>query len=467
MDISFSCKTCGQHILIDESAAGASVSCPSCCSPVTVPTRSDQPQALPLLSKSRKAPSRKNRSLAIAASVLAGIIISSVAGVIVHNKRTLHQSADAPTVTQSALSLQPKPVIKKKDSPAVSAAKAKLELATQKSDLDAMFLALKELQALGDDSAATAGQLTRVQTAIPLLQKVRLFQSDHNHEEVVKAAGQFLDYFPDHPEARRAIKESGLIFAYLQDALNSLSACFEQDRDGKAQLVQKKTDEGKEENDFSRTFFLLSKAEKSVGEAKKLDPQFERALGVERIVSNTKNTLGYSVSLDLIAFDGVIAEGYLSIFNNIYSAMQSTLGSRYTTPSDVWQRVEPTIKEYELKQKKLDDRFDDLASYLANFKGQSSPDAIQIAREIHRKAIQLKDAVSNPTGSMVEYRRDVGAKQSELLDLLRQMKSSAPNVNELRENIIGFGAAVVKYELFKTPSETRPILKKYKDLISA
>jgi hypothetical protein len=67
---------------------------------------------------------------------------------------------------------------------------------------------------------------------------------------------------------------------------------------------------------------------------------------------------------------------------------------------------------------------------------------------------------------MIEYRRDVSTKQLELLELARKMSSSSTNSNELRENINGFGTAIQAFGLFNTPSETKPILEKYKNLIS-
>lgn len=67
---------------------------------------------------------------------------------------------------------------------------------------------------------------------------------------------------------------------------------------------------------------------------------------------------------------------------------------------------------------------------------------------------------------MIDYRRDVGMKHSELLSLMRKFNSSAPNTGELQDNIIGFGTAIKKYELFKTPDDTKSVLDKYKTLIS-
>lgn len=39
MDISFTCGKCGQHLVIDEDAAGTSIDCPNCVNPVYIPSR--------------------------------------------------------------------------------------------------------------------------------------------------------------------------------------------------------------------------------------------------------------------------------------------------------------------------------------------------------------------------------------------------------------------------------------------
>lgn len=362
MDMSFYCKERGYHIFDEKSYDEISANCSICNGQIITPTRIDQfmPMVIPYRTEQGSLQVLKKPANAIVAGITL-VIVLSVISVFNLNLRSAYGAVGSSNVKKTTPPLQSKPIIKKKDSPAIAGAKAKLELSTQKSDLDAMFLALKELQALGNNSPKISEQLTRVQTAIPLLQKIRLFQSEHNHEEVVKAAGKFLEYFPDHPEARRALKESGLIFAYLQEGLNSLSSCFEQDNLDKTQLVQKKTNEGKDENDFSRIFFQLSKAEKLVTEAKKLDPQFERALEVDRVISDTKNTIGYLVSYSLITMDGVIATGYAGLFDAVYSLMQASLDLKYSSPSDAWKKAAPLLTKLEMDQKELFDRMDDLS----------------------------------------------------------------------------------------------------------
>ena len=469
MDITFSCQKCGQHIAIDEAGAGQLIDCPNCGIPLEVPYKSQPtikpatpapaiatPPAQPMKASERppkptQSEPRKRRGLATTASVLAGIIVLSVAGVFVVKNR-------APAMPQKAAM--------QKDSAAIAGAKAKLELATQRSDLDGMFLALKELQALDQDSPGIGKQLANVEAGLPLLQKIRVYQADHNHEEVVKAAGRFLELFPEHPDARKALKESGLIFAYLQDALSSFDACFA-DTGKQIQLVQFKDEEFGEMPDFEKIFYNLDKAEKSLAEAKRLDAQFLPALSLEKLITDTKDSIGYDVSIVLLQFDQKSADSFSRMFNLFDSIMQSSLESSGSSPSDVWSKsIAPIVEEFESKFRGLYGKANDLSTYLNSFKSDDTSDFIQMVKAYHTKTMQLKNSVTHPTGNMLGYRADVSARRSALRDLGTKMETSIPNTHALIENIMGFATIGLKYELFKTPSETKPVLDKYKSFIS-
>jgi hypothetical protein len=469
MDLSFFCANCGQHILIDDSAVGMKVNCPRCAAQLEVPHQSISVNA-GLVPSPPGSPRRKSRGRVIAACAVIVVIIAS--GVAVELLRP-----DLPSsLVQSLKQLSQRfggqgKAAAKKDSPAVASARARLELARQKSDLDGMFLALKELQALGQDSPGMMEELANIGAAIPLLQKVRVYQGDHNHEEVIKAAGLVLDRFPEHPEARKALKESGLIFGYLQDALSSLSGCFAKDDQGKFDLVQIKVRIMKDMTDmpdFAKIFYNLDKAEKSLEAAKNLDPHFDQALALEKLVSDTKNTVGFEVGMPLAKCDGILADTYISAFQSIYSAMEVAVQSGRPI-SAVWVEGSKVLQQLEDKAefKNLFDLLDRLSSYLAYFKAGTASEFLQTVKEIHSKMMQLKSAVANPTGSMIEYRRDVGVKRTQLLDLIGNLKTSTPNENTLADNVVGFATVAVKYELFKTPAETKPVIEKYKGLISA
>jgi hypothetical protein len=354
------------------------------------------------------------------------------------------------------------------DLPAVATARARTELATQKSDLDALFLALTELKALGDRSAETAEHLSRVQAGIPLLQKIRVYQADHSHEDVVKAAGEFLALFPSHPEARRAMKESGLLFAYLQEARDSVVDCFRQDEDGRLCFIETRTPEGGIDVNLQRVLFLLSSAEKAVSEAITLDRQFERALTLSKIISDTTDTLGYLTAYCLVVQDVEVIQTYAQAFDFYYAAMVSTLvGSRWT-PSDVWTyRAKPYLDRVDYDSRAKLERMDALASLLSQLRERAPNQTTHLAWELHVKAVEFREAVSCPTGSLIDYRETVQARFAELSALGSRAQSSTPNVERVRATVQGFRAAVMRYELYKTPSETRRVLATYRDFIRA
>jgi DNA-directed RNA polymerase subunit RPC12/RpoP len=463
MDISFYCKKCGQHILIEESAAGVLVNCPNCSVQLVVPAQSEQTKAPAVPPKPRQTESQKNRGLAIAASVLAGIIVLSVAGIFALNHR---RSTETSKATRTEAAPQPKPLFKKKDSPAVAAARAKLELATQKSDLDSMFLALKELQALGEDSTEIADRLARVQAAIPLLQKVRVHQSDHDHEEVVKAAGALLEYFPEHAEARRALKESGLIFAFLQEAIYALDGCFEKAPEGKPQLISKRENE-KHETDYDKVFYNLDKAERAAEEAKKRDPLFPKAIGIQKLVSDTKDTLAIRLCWLMISTSADSADREIKFYDTLYRGLEDSLYSRYSTPQDFWRSVSGNVRRYREAEAEVHKEISKISALLAGYKSGVALEYVQTSRDIALKSAALLSAVTEPMGNMNDYKASVNRIYEDLTGLFQKYKASAPNPNSVVESLVGAATAVSTYQLFRTPDETQPILDKHKTLISA
>lgn len=328
-----------------------------------------------------------------------------------------------------------------------------------------MFLALKELQALGAPIVTFKIQLSRVQTAIPLFQSMILHQSDHNHENVVKSAGKLLEHFPNHPEGRRALKESGLIFLHLAEGLLALNSCFVQDASGKPSIIKASSEGNERSTDYSRVLILLQRAEKSVAEAKKLDPLFDKAIQLERTIRDTSNSLGYLVCLNLVSFETQLINLYLEMFNSLNSVLQSSISSRYSSPSSMWKIMQPNVAAVNGAAKRSLEQVDGLSSQLVLFKGQSEPDAISVAIEIHEKAVQIREAITDPAGSVIDYGRDVSGKTSEFKSLLRKFNSALPTSEQLQETLAGFGTAASTFQLFKTPADTRPYLNRHKAMI--
>lgn len=113
------------------------------------------------------------------------------------------------------------------DTQAINGARARLDLARQRTDLGEMFLALRDLQSLGVRDPTVATELDRVDSGLKLEQQMKGDRADHSHEAAVKSAAAILEVFPDHIAARQTVKESGLIYRSLQTALTAIRDCFD------------------------------------------------------------------------------------------------------------------------------------------------------------------------------------------------------------------------------------------------
>jgi hypothetical protein len=385
-------------------------------------------------------------------------------------------------------------------------ARAKLELAKKKIDLDQMYLVLTELKNLGDTDQKIADELKKVEEGIPLLEKIKLNKSDHQHEEIVKAANKFLEYYPDHIEARKALKESGLIFYYLQESINLLNRNFEyeiktidysdynevrqalrksglifvylhdsinllnfeyESNNPKAHLIKTSPDEkeNKIKIDYSKIIHNINKAEQYIIEAKKLDPYFDKALSIEKSIHDTKNTIGILLSDDVVTWAEIKINSYLEFFSIVSDGFESVIKSRYSSISVYWNGMSPMLQDFKKTDTPLLDELNKLSSYLDYYKESEISSLAMTVKEINITLNTLIEAVVYPKGSVVDYRKDVRTIESKIDDLIAKYRASSPNSDATAENIKGFAKTLHDYQLFITPEETKNILEQRKNMI--
>ncbi len=112
------------------------------------------------------------------------------------------------------------------ENPEIKSARASLELAEMKGDLDGMFLSLRQLVELGDEAAANS--LPLVRTAIAERERMLQSLADHDHEGAIQAAEELLNIVPKHKEGLKVLRESGQIFFYLREAKHLVVSIFDQ-----------------------------------------------------------------------------------------------------------------------------------------------------------------------------------------------------------------------------------------------
>ena len=349
--------------------------------------------------------------------------------------------------------------------PKVVEARAKLDLATQKSDLDEMFLAIRTLDAHGAADSTQKQELEKLQQAIGHRENMRRHRSNHDHEQVVNEADALLDLYPNNDEGRRAFKESGLIFGFLEDAVNSMEQCVRRDEEGGSLLVVTQAEDGTSETDFGGIVHHLSEAQRAVDSALSLDPLFDKALALRATLSGVRETLGYMIGIQLVSLSATVGDGYTEVFTSIYSSMQDSLGS--LSPSEVWELYEPLITELESATESATQMMDEYSSFLSKCEVDGSEEFVSTARATAALALSLKNAVANPTGSMIDYRNSVMGYHGRLGETVRGLRPAMPTDGAITDAIERFATFLSGWSPFDSPDTTKPILEDRKELVAA
>lgn len=345
-------------------------------------------------------------------------------------------------------------------------AKNRLELARTKNDFDQMYLVLKELSSLQKDDPATADELKKVEAALPLLEQIKINKADHNHEAVVHVSSELLKIFPQHAEARRALRESGLIFSYLQKSLNLFNECLSYDTEKQqACLIQTTSDSNSKKTDFAKIVNNLNVASNAINDALKLDPYFDKAVTLQKTLAEFRNTIGISIAYNLYFTSQMMTNANESIFDIIYDGMTKSI--KYSSPSEFWKKIHPIVQKNEQDFNKTITELNEMSSFLISYKDSDISQLTTIAIEININASNLVKAVANPRGSMIDYKNDVSTLIIKNQELLSRFKSSCPNPEMVNTNVHGFGETLNKYELFRKPGETMNILQQNKELLSS
>lgn len=356
-------------------------------------------------------------------------------------------------------------------------AKARLELGRANDNLDEIFLALKKLRSLGDSSAVS--ELEKVKSGIELLQNLRVAKGEHRHEDVVNDAAELIELFPKHAEARRDLKESGLIFNYLQTALQHLNSCFASDDKGELNFVMtvvKKKDDpaqapsseksinAKEEFDLTRIAFNLKRATDSVDEAIKLDPQYDAALKLRKTVHQSQNTIGFLVSAGIFKIIDAGRPPLMKFFESVHSEMRESVGNRFDSPKDVWKRRQFSAAEFERVYEPLLKVLAEYASFLNQLDTKEIESVAKTAKEATVLLGNLKAVVLNPRGSLDDYKTDYLKVDEDFSKMIATWNTSSPNTEAIVSDVSGFAKSMAAFQLFKKPN-TKKLLEKHKSLI--
>jgi len=347
----------------------------------------------------------------------------------------------------------------------IAAAQAQYDLARAKGSLEETFLALKTLQTLGSGADAST-EIERTRHAIELLSSLRIAKGEHRHEDVVKLASDLLDLFPDQAEARKDLKESGLIFRYLESALSHQQKCLGPNQAGKMTLITLKAQgEEKATLDLTGIAFHVQKAREFTDEAIKLDPQYEEALSVKKSIRQMENTVAYLVSHSIFNTVDAVRPRLALTFEMFHSGMVDAAKSRYDSPTDYWKRMGPSREQLEASFSQLTTNMDTRASFLSQLDAADVQSVKGTAIRAVTLIKQLQRAVFSPRGNLGDYKSDYLAVDTGFSKTIAEFSTAAPNVDAVLSDFSGFATTLVSYKLFKQPERTRSILQKHEALL--
>lgn len=339
-----------------------------------------------------------------------------------------------------------------------------LKLARQQDDFDRMYLTLSQLKARGAALEGLDQELSLLEASVGLREKLRLAQADHDHERVVLVASSLLDVFPKHSEARRAFRESGLVFHYLQEAIDAIRSCMEGGTNDGTELLATSDGQSGQALDLPRIFASLDKARNSIREAKRLDPHFVKAVQLGELIDDTRDTFAMVGALCLFDISRLLCQQHARLGQILYKKMAENLGS--ASPSETWEQLAPLVKQFDASNSRPRQFVSTLASCLESYREGHAAEFVRTSRRLYVEAIKLREAALNPTGTMLDYRAAVQAKAEAAADLIAESGSAIPNKAKIAENLSGLAKLATGFHLFGEPEKVKPILKKREGLLS-
>ncbi len=343
--------------------------------------------------------------------------------------------------------------------------KARLDLARQNNNLNQMYLSLTQLKNLGKKSKEIENELSKVESGIEILNNLTLYKSSHDHENAVKSAAQLLALFPYHPEANKTLNESGLILSYLESTKENINSCFKKSVENKFELIPPERMNGYNiKVNYRKILFNLGKAEKSLKEAKKLDPRVEQILEFEKIIRELKKNLILNLTNNILKRSIAVTDYMNSFYNIIYSGMSDEEDKNWAS-SDFLKKAAPYIREVNKTVVPIINEMNILSSYLSNYSKEGETTFLKFVNQLNMKTSKYVSSITNPQSSIMDYKKKNDYQSRDIKSLITKINASLPESSKISKNIETFGATISHYRLFNSPKDTENILEKYKIVI--
>lgn len=358
----------------------------------------------------------------------------------------------------------------------VSDLRTKFEISLANYDLAAAQLALRTLADTSQLSSDEAKELERVKAATALVTNLRAAQGDRNHEEAVLAASKLLDLYPEMPEARRAFRESGLLFLYLESAIHHATACFTIDEKTKDPAwIRITTGEDTGKWDVDALTENLKRATDFLHKASTRDPFFIQSLALEESIKNMKTSLGWAIAEEAFVFYVNHGSNAEKLANRAIGAMEATLDkNKYVTRAsemrsgwDTWRR------DYAAEASRLFAGFKAGnpkilrgISALAALTTDENQLVIQQVQDLTKQFPSFISGALGPAGTVKEYRDRYTDLHERCLRSTEQFNGARPTFLKIYMRALdSFGAWRSGKMLYKNPDETPKAIERHKHFL--
>lgn len=255
---------------------------------------------------------------------------------------------------------------------------------------------------------------------------------DHEHEEALLHASKLLSIQPDHPIAKKVIKESSRIFAHLQDAREALSE-FWTIKDGASMEPE-------------RIYKGIQQSREHLGKAKSLDPKFEVTAEFEEKLDEAQAQLIYIFASYVKEIgDGTVstaAESYVKTSKLFDNAASSKYLSKFLRVQSSWaSKPDPDPKVMQDLEKRLGE-MDAMGGLASDYQGKAAKSLVKALQTYMSSVRETIDTLLTPHGNFNEYVETVNHEtdafekaQNKLVDQLPSSFLAKVDYSELLQDI--------------------------------
>ena len=278
------------------------------------------------------------------------------------------------------------------------------------------------------------------------------------------------------PEARRAFRESGLLFTYMEAAIAKITGCFELNPTNEQPTwVTFKCGDQAGQLDIERMAGNIKQAGELLQKASARDPYFIEVLALEETIKSMKTAvvwlvadgasqfyLAYGVKTEKLCADAVRA-----MLANLDANRHRPLGT-YQSGWDAWNSsyadsASSLLAEYQVANRKV---MRQIATALPPSTDETKL-LLQHIQEVSKQYSEFVPILLSRSGTLADYERVFTQFETKTIQSLNQFISAQPRFLKVLTRCLETNSSLRSGQtLYKKPEETLKVLEKHKNLFA-